>query len=61
VTVWIDCPIELAAERGRRRDLAGGAAAEDLALWDSEWVPKDRAHFELHRPDLAADFLYPVR
>ena len=56
--VWIDCPLEVAAARGRRRDEHDGAGAAHLAIWEAEWVPKDRAYFEACRPDLLADLTY---
>ncbi len=56
--VWIDCPLEIAAERGRRRDAEQGAAAAHLGIWEQEWIPKDAAYFEAHRPDLRAEILF---
>lgn len=58
LTVWIDCPPEVATERGLARDRAAGAPPEDLALWATDWAPADRSHFERDRPDLRADLLY---
>lgn len=58
VTVWIDCPLELAARRGIARDRAQGADDHHVAAWHEEWVPKDAAYFEAYRPDRRADLLY---
>lgn len=57
VTVWIDCPLEVAAERGILRDRAE-YGIETAADWRERWVPNDRDFFARFRPDLAADFLY---
>ena len=58
LSIWIDCPLALAAERGKQRDRAGGVTDEHLAIWDREWLPKDKLYFERHRPDALADLLY---
>lgn len=46
LTVWIDCSVEAAAERGKSRDRgtqAGAVADIDahMARWDADWIPKD--------------------
>ncbi len=55
--VWIDCPLELAAKRGRERDRADGADEAHLAVWDAEWIPKDAEYFATYRPDRLADLV----
>ncbi len=59
LTVWIDCPLELATERGIARDRAGGVDEQSIALWGEVWDPKEREYFAACRPDRRADVLYP--
>ena len=58
ITVWIDCPQEIALERAKARDRAQGEGEETVSLWDTDWGPKDKAYFETYRPDKLASFLY---
>jgi uridine kinase len=58
LTVWIDCPIELATARGKERDRKNGVGEGDLAIWEDEWVPKERDYFVAFRPDRLADVVY---
>jgi uridine kinase len=55
LTVWIDCPIELATARGKERDRRNGVGEQELAIWEQEWDPKERDYFAAFRPDLIAD------
>jgi uridine kinase len=57
LTVWIDCQLEIASERGRRRDLEIYEVDHD-ALWRDIWTPNDRDYFALFRPDKLADVIY---
>ena len=57
LTVWIDCPLEIAAERGRLRARENHGVDQD-ALWRDVWVPNDRDYFDQFRPDLLADVIY---
>lgn len=59
LTVWIDCPLELATERGIARDREQGADDQHIALWREDWVPKEQEHLAACRPDRRADILYP--
>ena len=57
LTVWIDCPLEVASERGRRRDNESHNVDHD-ALWRDLWTPNDHDYFEKFRPDQQADVIY---
>lgn len=54
LTVWIDCELEIASERGRRRD-RDIYKVDHEALWRDVWTPNDRDYFALFRPDRLAD------
>jgi len=56
LTVWIDCQLEIASERGRRRDRDIYKVDHD-ALWRDVWTPNDRDYFALFRPDRLADVI----
>jgi uridine kinase len=57
--VWIDCPLELATERGIARDRELGADDRHITLWREEWVPKEQEYLVACRPDRRADVVYP--
>ena len=56
--VWIDCPQDFAIKRAKERDLSQGENEERVAMWDTDWGPKDKKYFDTYRPDRLADFLY---
>lgn len=57
LTVWIDIPLEVASNRGKKRDVEEYGAIENEILWDEVWTPNDKDYFETCRPDTKADFL----
>jgi len=59
ISVWIDCPQEVALKRAKDRDRAQGEDEGTVARWDTDWGPKDKAYFDTFRPDKLATFLYP--
>jgi uridine kinase len=58
VIIWIDCPLELALERGKARDSKNGADEQHILRWDTEWGPKDKEYFSTYHPDKIATFTY---
>ncbi|MBT3344175.1 MAG: hypothetical protein HN712_13325 [Gemmatimonadetes bacterium] len=57
-TIWINCPQEYALQRAKDRDRLQGEDETEVARWDTDWGPKDRAYFDQYRPDRGAMFLY---
>ena len=57
LTVWIDCPLEVANKRGKARDAEGGADKAHLDLWDNVWALKEREFLELFHPNTTANFV----
>jgi uridine kinase len=55
-SAWIDMPLEVANERGRRRDKDEYGVDHDV-MWRDLWTPNDRDYFERFRPDDLADFV----
>jgi hypothetical protein len=58
LTVWIDCPVEVAAQHGIERDRKRGVDENHILEWEKNWIPKDKAFYTLHKPDVNADFLF---
>jgi uridine kinase len=58
VTVWIECPREVALERARARDRLQGHDEEYMKLWDNLWGPRNQEYFESHHPEKLAAFRY---
>jgi uridine kinase len=58
VSVWIDCPPELATERGEKRDRDNGADEKHVGRWRTEWLPKDQEYFDTCGPKELANFVY---
>jgi uridine kinase len=58
ISVWIDCPIELATKRAKERNRQQGDSEAEIALWDTKWVPESKQYFEQIRPDEIASFIY---
>lgn len=56
VSVWIDCPQEIALGRAKARDRLQGENEETVSLWDTDWGPKDKIYFETYRPNQLAMF-----
>ena len=55
--IWIDCPLEVAIERGKKRDREYGQVPTDN-LWDEIWKENDLQYFEAHKPKEIADFIF---
>jgi uridine kinase len=55
--IWMDCPYELALERGKKRDKEEQGVDHD-ELWDTIWGPGSQDYFKRARPDLRADVLF---
>jgi uridine kinase len=51
--IWVDCPLDIATQRGIKRDQEWGNDHDDL--WLNIWMPNERDFMTKHRPDLAAD------
>ena len=58
ISVWIDCPQDLAVTRAKNRDRSQGENEETVGRWDTDWGPKDKKYFDTFRPDKLADFIY---
>jgi uridine kinase len=56
-SIWIDCSIETAMQRGIARDKQV-LHVDDANLWQEVWVPNDQDFFDKFRPDEAVDCLY---
>lgn len=56
LSIWLDCPLEVATRRGMQRDREWGADHDDL--WLNTWMPGGRMFFEKYRPDLATDITF---
>jgi uridine kinase len=62
-TIWIDCPLEVATERGKARDRAnkpsdGYDIEAHIRKWDEEWTPKEREFDSLFHPADQAELLW---
>jgi uridine kinase len=57
LTVWVDVPLDLASERGRRRDKDTYGVDHD-AQWRDIWAPNDAAFAERFGPRETADILF---
>lgn len=58
LSVWIDCPIDVATKRAIDRNREQGDSEAELALWDTRWVPEAMEYVEQVHPELIADFVY---
>lgn len=54
--VWIDCPLEVAKSRGKRRDKLEYGVDNDT-LWDGIWEQSDRDYYQNYEPHRVADLL----
>jgi uridine kinase len=57
VTIWIDVPLVVATERGKRRDVEEYKVPHHAELWDTIWTPNDADYFRKFVPNEKADFL----
>ncbi|PUA82371.1 hypothetical protein [Nocardioides currus] len=55
LAVWIDLDPVAAAVRAKARNLAQGDSEDELALWDTKWVPEGIEYQRLVRPEELAD------
>lgn len=53
-TIWIDCPLEKAIERGKKRDREEYHHPQD-EKWDGIWKENDIEYFEKYKPNEMAD------
>lgn len=58
VSVWIDCPLDVATKRAVDRNRQQGDSEAEIALWDSKWVPESKLYFEQIAPHRLASFVY---
>lgn len=58
LTIWMDVPLEVARERGMRRDEALGR--DHSRLWDEVWVPNGVDFDRNYSPRESAEILYSV-
>ncbi len=58
LSVWINCPPELALNRAKSRDQAQGHDEEYMKRWDAEWAPLNQQYFKTYHPEKLADLLY---
>jgi len=56
LSIWVDCPLEVATARGLARGKEQGI--DETEIWINRWAPNDRAYYARYRPDLSADLLY---
>lgn len=53
-TIWIDCPLDVAMERGKKRDREEYGQPHD-ALWDGLWKQNDAEYEQQYAPKQSAD------
>jgi len=53
-TIWVDCPMEKAIERGKKRDREEYNSPND-ELWDGIWKQNDIEYLEAFSPNKSAD------
>jgi uridine kinase len=58
VSVWVDCPVELATRRAKERDRQQGQDEEHMRLWDTLWVPQNDEYVHQVHPEKLASFVY---
>ena len=58
ISVWIDCPLQLATNRAKERNRQQGDSEADIALWDTKWVPEAKQYYERVAPQKIANFIY---
>ena len=56
-SIWIDCPIEEAIGRGKRRDREVHGNPQDES-WDGIWRRNDEEFYTLNRPDRLVDYVF---
>lgn len=58
LSVWIDCPLDVASTRAVERNRQQGDSKAELELWDTKWIPEARRYAEQIHPEKLADFVY---
>jgi uridine kinase len=58
LSVWIDCPLELAAKRAIDRNLQQGDSQKEIELWHTKWIPEAKQYQDQIQPKKIADFIY---
>ncbi|HTE58354.1 MAG TPA: AAA family ATPase [Verrucomicrobiae bacterium] len=58
ISVWIDCPIDLATARAKERNRQQGDSEAEIALWDTKWGPEGKLYVEQVSPHKIASFIY---
>lgn len=58
LSIWIDCPIELATKRAKERNRQQGDSEAEIALWDTKWAPEAKQYYEQVAPQKIANFVY---
>ena len=58
VSVWIDCPLEVATKRAVERNRQQGDSEAEIVLWDSKWVPEAKQYIKQVDPRSIASFIY---
>ena len=66
LSIWIDCPLAVATERGICRDRALRDQAQSVyhdelyyeQLWHTVWMPNEQNFFTRYRPDHLAAYVY---
>ncbi len=54
--IWVDTPLQIAAQRGKARDQALGRNHEEL--WDEVWIPNELEFAENYAPREVADMVF---
>jgi uridine kinase len=60
LSIWIDAPLEIASEQGKKRDREEYKANHDQ-LWDTLWIPNDNDYYKKYHPEQITDFLLETR
>lgn len=58
LSVWVDCPLDVATKRAVDRNREQGDIEAELAEWDTKWVPEAKEYMEQVHPEKIADFVY---
>lgn len=58
LSIWIDCPLEIASERAINRNREQGDSEEEIELWYTKWIPEAKQYYEQSQPEKIANFIY---
>lgn len=61
LAIWIDCPHDIATARAKVRNRSQGEPDQEIALWDSLWVPLDAQYFREYSPLSLATFVFKAQ